>query len=230
MQANYALSILEDGFQNLISRKGVISIDDMEAEVNFQCCRYILENYGDKVHSVPDVNSINDVVSYNVIKFNPIITDFLRAGNQMFSENWQVDKDGIFIQMIAANLSWSGMWDYLVTYFMRAHGENLDDATKESLIFYSQFHRRYEYNSFKSESKVERNVNITFFNDGAYAMISIEPTLSNKKAYLISKEGKEMLFRGEDQDYRFVMQMDDYDEIEKFTLELINRGIRIEYF
>ena len=63
MQANYALSILEDGFQNLISRKGVISIDDMEAEVNFQCCRYILENYGDKVHSVPDVNSINDVVS-----------------------------------------------------------------------------------------------------------------------------------------------------------------------
>jgi hypothetical protein len=39
-----------------------------------------------------------------------------------------------------------------------------------------------------------------------------------------------MLFRGEDQDYRFVMQMDDYDEIEKFTLELINREIRIEHF
>src|SRR5690606_2321057 len=143
--------------------------------------------------------------------FNPIIADFLRAGNQMFSEHWQVDKDGIFIQMIAANLSWSGMWDHLVTYFMKAHGEDIDGAPKESLIFYSQYHHRYEQNTFINEAKVERNVNITFFNDGEYIMVSIEPSLSSKKAFLISKDGNKMTFKGEDQDYKFIMELDQFD-------------------
>lgn len=230
MQENYALSILEDGFQNLINRKGSINIDDMEAEVNFQCCRYILENYGEKVQSVPDVNNINNVVSHNVANFNTIIADFLRAGNQMFSEHWQVDKDGIFIHMIAANLSWAGMWDYLTTYFMREHGEDIDDSKKESLIFYSQKHYRFENNIFVSEAVVERNVNITFFNDGEYVMISVEPTLSSKKAYLQSRSGNLLTFRGEDIDYKFILELDAYAEVEKFTLEVLSRRIKLEYY
>lgn len=230
MQQDYALEILQNGFQNLFNRKGSINIDEMEAEVNFQCCRYVLENFGDKVRSVAEINRINDVVDHNKQSFHQIITDFLRAGATMFPDNWQVDKDGIFIHMIAANLSWSGMWDHLVTYFMKAHGEDIDESSKESLIFYSQLHRRFEHNVFKSESQVERNVNITFFNDGEYAMISIEPSLSNKKAFLVTREGDKLTFRGEDQEYRFVMELDSYEEIEKFTLELVNRGLRIEYF
>ncbi len=230
MQQNYALDILQHSFQNLLNRKGSINLDEMETEVNFQCCRYVIENYGDNVRSVSEIDRINDVIDHNKQSFHQIITDFLRAGAIMFPDNWQVDKDGIFIHMIAANLSWSGMWDHLVTYFMKDHGENIDDSLKESLIFYSQTHRRYEQNVFKSEAQVERNVNITFFNDRGYAMISIEPSLSNKKAYLVSREDKKLTFRGEDQEYRFIMELDIYDEIEKFTLEIISRAIRIEYF
>lgn len=230
MQPNYALAILQDGFQNLIGRKGSITIDDLEGEVNFQCCRYILENYGDKVVSVPDINRINDVIGANKNLFTSIISDFLRAAYQIFPNHWQVGKDGIFIHMIAANLSWSGMWDHLVTYFLKEHGEDIDDNKKESLIFYSQKHHRFEFNKFVSEAVVERNVNITFFNDGEYIMVSIEPSLSSKKAKLSSNQGQKLIYIGEDPDYRFTIELDAYDEVEKFTLELLDRSVKIEYF
>lgn len=230
MQPNYTSAILEDGFKNLIARKGSLTMEDVEGEVNLQCCRYILENYGDRVISVPDVNRINDVIGHNSINFNTIIRDFIRSAYNLFPDHWQVDKDGIFIHMIAANLSWSSMWDHLVTYFMREHGEDIDNSKKESLIFYSQKHHRFENNNFINEAVVERNVNITFFNDGEYIMVSIEPSLSNKKAYLESRKGNLLTFRGDDKDYKFSIVLDDYEEVEMFTLELVNRGLKIEYY
>lgn len=228
--SNYAYRILEAGFQNLVQRNGSVDIEGMETEVNFQTCRYILENYGDSVRSVPEINRINEVVNYNSGRFSEIISDFLEAGNQMFPQHWQKDKDGIFIHMISANLSWSGMWDYLTSYFLKSHGENIDNSEKEALIFYSRKHTRFENGFYNSEATVERNINILLIDGGSEAIISIEPSLSAKKAFLIVEDGNKLVYRGEDKSYEFTIFMDDYNEVEKFILFLKDRDVRIEYY
>lgn len=230
--SNYALGILQNGFQKLIQRKGSsINIEEMETEVNYQTCRYIIENYRNQIISTPDISSINNIIDKNVNSFSAIIYDFLKAGNQLFPQYWQSDKDVIFINLICANLSWSGMWDHLITYFLKNHGEDIDGETdKQSLIFYSQKHRRYENDTFINESEIERNINITFLDNLKNIMISIEPTLSAKKGYLISNQNNTLVYKGDDPDYKFTVVIDNFEEVEKFILELTNRAVRIEYY
>src|SRR6476620_3711480 len=97
--------ILQNGFKNLAKRKGSLTVNDMEGEVNYQTCRFILENFRHEVESVPDINHINNVIQINVLKFGPIIQEFLEVSSQMFPQYWKKDKDDIFVNLICANLS-----------------------------------------------------------------------------------------------------------------------------
>ena len=81
-----------------------------------------------------------------------------------------------------------------------------------------------------SESEVERNVNLNFFNNQSEVIVSIEPTLSAKKGFLISNNNNTLIYNGADPDYRFIIKLDKYDEVEEFVLELPNRALKLCYF
>jgi len=226
---NDVINILGTGFQNIQNRQGKITIEDVEAEVINQACRYIIHNYSDQIKSVNDVNQINTVFTEN-IKFQPIALLFIDAASYLFPAEYDSEERKAAFKCIYSNISWAGMWDYLRGYFQKMHGESIDDVVIEPLIFYSQKHKRFQNGILVSESEVERNVNINFFNNQKEVIISIEPTLSAKKGYLLSKENNVLIFIGADPDYKFIIKLDKYNEVDEFILELPNRALKLYYY
>ena len=122
------------------------------------------------------------------------------------------------------------MWDFLRDYFQKNHGVQIDEVETTPLIFYSTKHKRYENGNLVSESEVERTINLSFIDDKEELIVSIEPSLSPKKSHQISNNGNEIKFKGYDPDYMFIVRLDDFDEVEQFTLEMPNRNLKIIYF
>lgn len=229
MDLNSAKNILGKGLQNIQNRQGRLTIQDVEAEVINQACRYIIQNYSAQIESVHDINQIGSVIMNNT-QFQPIALKFVDAASEFFPNDYGEDERKAAFSGIYSNISWAGMWDFLRDYFQKKHGEAIDDVESEPMIFYSKKHKRYEHGVQVSESEVERNVNLNFFNNQSEVIVSIEPTLSAKKGFLISNNNNTLIYNGADPDYRFIIKLDKYDEVEEFVLELPNRALKLCYF
>lgn len=229
MDKNDAKIILRSGLQNIQDREGKLTIQDIETEVINQACKYILQKYSDQIKSVHDINQINSVILENT-KFQPIALMFIDAASDIFPNDYGDDERKAAFNGIFLNISWAGMWDFLRNYFQRKHGESIDETKSEPMIFYSQKHIRFENGVQTSESKVERNINLNFTKEQAEVIVSIEPTLSAKKAYLISNNNNIRIYKGADPDYRFTIKFDKFEEVQEFILELPNRSLRLCYY
>jgi hypothetical protein len=230
-----ALNRLTEAFSRLSQRNdGNLSLDEVEAEVINQACKYIIENYKDQLHSVHDIYMINSVINRND-RFLPIAEAFTQAAHMIFPDNYGQEETIAAINGIRQNIAWSGMWAFLVDYFQKKHGINIDDTIKAPVTFYSTRHIRYEngveiYDSAKVETRpVKRNINFNFLNNKNKVIVSIEPTLSPKSANLIERAGNKYKYRGDDQDYAFEIHMNRFDMVEKFIFEMPNRNLRIIY-
>jgi hypothetical protein len=165
---------------------------------------------------------------YN-LHLTPIVETFTSAAREMFSNTYTQSVADAAVGMILQNISWSGMWDFLRTYFQKNHGTQIDEIEITPLIFYSKSHQRYENGREVSQGDEKRNINISFMNGREEIMVSIEPTLSAKKGYLISESKKMLFYKGLDQNYLFKVKLDDYDEIETFELEMPYHKLRLIY-
>lgn len=223
------INILGKGLQNIQERQGFLSLQDVEAEVINQACKYIIQNFSNQVNAVHDINKIGTVIMGNM-KFQPIALVFVDAASTIFPNEYGEKERTAAFQCIYSNISWAGMWDFLRDYFQKKHGVQIDNVKSEPMIFYSQRHTRFERGIQVSESVVERNVNINFFNGQSEIIVSIEPTLSAKKAYLFSNSNNILVYNGADPDYRFTLKLDKFDEVEEFILELPNRALKLCYY
>ncbi|WP_430932188.1 hypothetical protein [Saccharicrinis sp. 156] len=223
-----ASNVLSESFSNLQKRQGNFTTEEIEAEVINQACKYIIENHREDLKSVHDINQINSVIMKNMT-FQPYALSFINAASKLFPHQYGEAERKAAFNSIYSNISWAEMWDYLRDYFLKKHGTAIDNVTSEPCIFYSQRHERFEQGFKVSESDVERNVNVNFFNDRSEVIISIEPTLSAKKAHLVSSQNGVLNYTGADPDYLFELHLDTYDEIEHFILELPNRHLKIHY-
>lgn len=223
-----AKNILEKGLKNIQNREGQLTLQDVEAEVINQACRYLIQNYSEQIESVHDINQIGSVFMNNT-QFQPIALMFVDAASEIFPNDFGNDERKAAFGGIYSNISWAGMWDFLRDYFQKRHGEAIDNVKSDPMIFYSKKHKRYENGVQVSETEVERNVNLNFFNGQSEVIVSIEPTLSAKKGFLISNNNNTLIYNGADPDYRFTIKFDKYDEVEEFVLELPNRAIKLYY-
>ena len=108
--------------------------------------------------------------------------------------------------------------------------QGIDNVEREVVRFDSFRHIRYENDLFISESEVERKISITFINSKETCQVEISPSLSPKQANLRSVNGNTYSYIGSDPDYLFIIDYDQFDNIEKFSLTLTNRNVRIDYF
>lgn len=210
MNKESAKQLLAQSITNLQNRRGQITMADVEAEVINNACLNILKNKD----------------TQNAIIYAQIFTESAQELIPQYSEKESMSA----LMGIQQNVLWDGMWDFLRDYFQKNHGIQIDDIETEPAIFYSNKHKRYENNSLVSESEVERTINLNFIDNKEVLVIGIAPSLSPKKSYKLERNGNSVKYKGDDPDYLFTVTYDDFDEVEQFTLEMPNRGLKIVYF
>jgi hypothetical protein len=210
MNKETAKQLLANSITNLQNRRGQITIADVEAEVINNACLNILKNKD----------------TQNAIIYAQIFTESAQELIPQYSEKESMSA----LMGIQQNVLWDGMWDFLRDYFQKNHGIQIDEVETEPAIFYSNKHKRYENNSLVSESEVERTINLNFIDNKEVLIIGIAPSLSPKKSYKLERNVNSVKYKGDDPDYLFTVTYDDFDEVEQFTLEMPNRGLKIVYF
>lgn len=162
--------------------------------------------------------------------FIPISKAFTDGAMELFPQHY-TEREAIVATMgIQQNIAWEGMWDYLRDWFQKNHGIQIDSVETTPLIFYSTRHKRYENGNLVSESEIERTINLNFVNNKEEIVVSVEPTLSPKKGYVVSKSNTQFQYKGYDPDYLFTVNLDSFEEVETFILEMPNRNLKIVYF
>lgn len=170
---------------------------------------------------------LNQRKSGNFVDDFEIFKEYTSAAEELFS-----NMESLFATWLGfqATLAWDGLWDFLREYFQNKLGRPIDEIEIITETYNSSFHKRYERNILVSESAVERIVKIIFSEDKKECLLSISPSLSEKKAYLKSTVNNSHTYIGSDPDYKFVITFDFLDSIEHVSLILTNRNVRIEYF
>lgn len=230
MNISTAKQILAKSITNLQKRRSNLTTADLETEIINNACLEILKKRKEKLeHSI----SIEDMLlnAFNSLDDTSSVSNaFTEAALDLFPNNYTEDLAIINSMGIEQNVAWDGMWDFLRDYFQKNHGFQIDNTEAASTIFYSTKHKRYENGAFTQESAVERTINISFINNKKEIIVSIEPSLSPKKGYEISKSKTQIQYKGYDEDYCFTIIFDKFDEVETFTLEMTNRKLKIVYF
>lgn len=129
-----------------------------------------------------------------------------------------------------ATLQWNGLRDYLRDYFFSKFGVKIDNVEFERVTFFSSNHKRFEDGILVSEDLADRIIELSFSENKQKCLVRISPTLSDKNSKLLKIIGNTFIFVGINSDYKFEITFDDFDSIENFSLELVNRKVRIQYF
>lgn len=229
METNLAKSILADSLTNLEQRRGGLTVADLEAEVINNACLYFLKQQKDSTAGATSIEDMFMGALNSTQNLIPIAKAFTDAACELFPDNYTAKEAIIAMNGIQQNVAWEGMWDFLRDYFESNHGRKIDNVESNTTIFYSNRHQRFENGIMVSESEVERTININFIEENE-VVVGIAPSLSPKKAYLDSENGNTKQFKGYDPDYLFTIAFDEFEEVDKFVLEMPNRNLRIEYF
>lgn len=225
---NKAYELLSNSKNSLIAKHSKITTSDIEADVINVACKFILENFGDDIVSNHNINEIHPYIQQNM-KFQPLAQIFTELAKEIYSGNYTNREANAGQLAIIQNISWGGMWDFLRDYFAKKHNIQIDNSQSDTTVFYSVRHERFENNQLTSKSEVERIVRINSQNEKEI-IVSIEPSLSAKKAKLIDKSNNKYKYKGFDEDYMFVVTKDKFDEITEFELHMPNRKLRIVYY
>ena len=230
MNKETAKQILTNSISNLQKRRGNITVSDLETEVINNACLYILKKQKDKTSQGKTIEEMFLGALESTKNFIPISKDFTEAAMELFPDNY-TEKNAIMATMgIQQNIAWEGMWDFLRDYFQKNHGKRIDNTEVSQSVFNSTKHQRFENENLVSESEVERIINVSYIDNKEEVIVEIAPSLSPKKARIISKTANKLVYKGFDPDYLFTIELDSFDEIENFTLEMPNRKLKIQYF
>lgn len=114
MNIQKAKEILSKSIQNLQTRRGQITMADVEAEVINNACLSILKN-----------KDIANSMSYANI--------FTTAATELIGQ--YSEREAVSAMMgIPQNVQWEGMWDFLRDYFQKNHGIQIDSRLAAKVI------------------------------------------------------------------------------------------------
>ena len=95
-------------------------------------------------------------------------------------------------------------------------------------LFHS--HKRFERGRLVSFDHVPRRANLEYDATGSNVCISIIPTLSPKRAYLVKQDFFTLYYRGEDSIYRFEVECwPDNGTIKRLSVFRHDMGVEIQY-
>lgn len=93
----------------------------------------------------------------------------------------------------------------------------------------SPSHKRYENGVFVEQSISQRNITLDYSLDGNSVEVTITPTLSTKKAYLVRDSGDTLYYKGIDPDYEFELHTNHNNQVDIMRLKRLDKNLMIEY-
>jgi hypothetical protein len=230
MITNYhAFDKLARSIDNLKKRRGTITNSDIETEVINNACLTFLQARRDRGDKDWNARRIDDIFVEPNVEAIPYAKAFIMAAMKIFPVQYGEAEAAAALRAVTINVSWEGMWPFLMDYFQKYHGINIDENSNTPLIFYSNRHKRFENGILVKESEAERTLNVYFINEFQEVVVSIEPTLSPKTGYLTQSNDSIYQYKGADPDYEFTIEFDEFKEIETLTLEMPKRALKIIY-
>ncbi len=230
MDIETAKQILIKSVTNLNTRRGSVNGQDLQAEVINNACYYYLKNQKEQSSKARSIEDMFIGILKGTEELLPTTKAFTEAAMELFPNNYGVAEAMNATFGIQQNVAWDGMWEFLIDYFQKNHGIQIDEGNYDTAIFYSTKHKRFENDELTSESEIERTIRLNFSKDKNEIVVSIEPSLSPKKAYIKNIKSNKYIYEGVDPDYVFNVFFGDFGEVTKFTLKMPNRNLKIVYF
>lgn len=217
---NEAHNLVINSLNDLKSRKMQLSPDDIAADIINVGCKWILE----KCPRRPNVADMPQLTfADNYYNFSDIASVFPKAVVREYPYISQFIDD--LTKSICLNIGWIGMPSFLDDYFYKNHGVS---SGQNIVVFMSSFHKRYQSGRFIEESVVPRKIELSFNNNEQNLDVTITPSLSRKTSKLRYNNGSTRIYEGDG--YRYTIKFDIFEEVSHFTLELIERDLKLEYY
>ena len=206
---------------------------DFDNLINFTACREIIKKYKEEIHTTYEPSEVYNTAKKNLFLVEEIKT-FIIAGVKLNEREFflgQLPSNQMLVEMsgkIIENISFGNTWGMLQNYYTQ-HRYSLNDS--EVIIFDSNSHKRFVNGLLEAHSEnIPRKIWISFSNDRKEACISIKPSLSEKDAFLIKQNGNFYEYQGHDKDYYFTVEINKYDNIKSFKIEIKPKCLLIEYY
>lgn len=222
--ANTLLKNIHDLFQ----KQGSISKEDLEAETINTACLDIIREFGSSISSTHNIDDLESYICINV-SFSKYAVFYTKALHEFYPEEFSSEMAAVLTMLIIQNISYAGMWDFLRNYYQEKHQWAIDNTEVDIEIFDSGCHQRYQWGIPDEPTPAIRKVILNFTNERKDMTVRVEPTLSEKKAHLINRNGNEAEYKGYDPDYSFYIKYNNFGGIDRFIVEMHPRGIKIVY-
>lgn len=175
-----------------------------------------------------------EIAKRNHLSYDPrkLFIEYTQAALEVIPEYEKEVNDPRYpalFQAFALTCEWDGLWNFLRDYFETNLGISIDNETRKIFRFDSSLHKRFENNVLITTSQTPRKISINLSEDLKNAQISISESLSNKEANLYRVIDNKYIYIGTDPDFMFEFILDDFNNIEKFSLTRTDRNLRIEY-
>ena len=210
-----------------------VQISDYDNLIIYTATRELITQYRDKIYVTYEPSNIISAAKNNLFLIEDI-NKFVTAGVNLDKSNFflreQPTNDFLIRTSgkIIENISFGNTWAMLQNYYMD-HGYKIDNT--ELIVMESNSHKRFTYGKLENHSiETLRKIWISFSPNKNEAFISIKPSLSEKRAYLAKQTGNRYEYQGYDPDYYFVLELNKYDSIKSFQLEVKPKFLRIEYY
>lgn len=216
---NLVVNSLTDLEQQSIVR---LTTDDIVTDVTCVACKWIIE----QCPKLPIMHfDPNMVYADNYKNFYNIAFVFPSSVEVEYPIVWQNAEN--MAKNICLFIGWIGIFRFLDDYFETKHnmiGGNYNIVK----IFISSYHKRFQSCRLIEQSVVQRKIELFFSEDYMKLAVSITPVLSRKLARLVSHQNNRSIYEGSG--YRFRIYFNEFDEVEFFSLELLERELELEYY
>ena len=229
MNRDKARQILTESITNLEKRNGSITQGDLEAEVINNACLAIIKNQNEKIGNGKSIKDLLLGALNSSEDYYPIANAFIDAAKELLPEYFSEEEVDVVTTGIEQNIAWDGMWDFLIDYFKRNHGINIDSSESSTAFFFSERQQKYEGGFLIEDTKNDKTVYISFDSKKEKIIVSIDPDLPENEALLIGKEKKTLRYCNDKNNHIFSINFDEFDEIESFVLDLPYKNTEIIY-
>jgi len=228
MNKSKAKEILNKSINDLKHRGTNIDTTTIETEVIYNACLAFLKMQNKLTAGVSDTNSLYLKVKESFDYFEGNADAFVHAALELYPQYYGNTEASAAYMGIKVNIGWDGMWDHLRTYFKNKHNIDIDSKSIETKVFHSTYHQRYENDEYVGRFDADRKISVDFVSNKDI-LLTIEGSLTPKKGYLASQGENKKVYKSLKEDYTFVLEFNDKNEIEGLSLLLKKRRLQIDY-